>query len=209
MNNITVEWNDLANEDLLFNQRINKMNRCNINFYFDVSLNRYCEMSDNQECLDDVRAILVGTRENIIEYLELYERMVDVDEYVVKNTISDVTQWKQKIKKYKPIKRKVVKEEITFDKLIEEYKDLIKPYIAYADEALLLCFKQNKKAIKQLISNGYLADDSKGESFHKAFRQTDVCENSNQDMIIWNLLHASKWFFYLIEEWNELRYFRL
>ncbi len=94
--------------------------------------------------------------------------------------------------------------EITYDGLIDEYQQVIKQYYnCHADDALLRMLKEHKEDIKKIMQ--FLNDDPSGFSFHKAFRQIDVTDSANHDMVFWNLLHASKWFFYTIKEYHELK----
>ena len=100
-----------------------------------------------------------------------------------------------------------MKNKITYDGLLDEYEQVIKPYICYADNALLRMLKEHKKDIEELME--YLHDDPTGFKFHKAFRQTDVTSSANYDLVIWDLINASEWFFYTVQHYNELKEFSL
>ncbi len=90
-----------------------------------------------------------------------------------------------------------------FSELIKEYEQVIKPYICDADNALLHMFKEHEKDIEELME--YIHDDKTGYRFHKAFRQTNVTDNANYDMVIWNLLNMSNWFFYTVQNYDDLQ----
>ncbi len=100
---------------------------------------------------------------------------------------------------------------LNYENMIREYKEYIK-YVppSHADDALIHCFEENKKAITKLIDVcGYLKDDPSGYAFHKAFRQTDVCNNTAQDLIIWHLISLSEYFFTLLKTWDEIEQWSL
>lgn len=92
---------------------------------------------------------------------------------------------------------------ITFKQFMKEYKSACDSQIAHADDALRLCFNAHEKKITELMESGIMEDDPSGYEFHKSFRQTDVTGDWTQDIIIWNLIHASKLFFITIEDWEK------
>ena len=96
---------------------------------------------------------------------------------------------------------------IEYERLIKEYEQIIKPHMCYTDNALLRMLKEHKKDIENIMD--FLHDDPTGFRFHKAFRQIDVTDNANYDMVIWNLINASEWFFYTIENYEDLQKWNL
>lgn len=64
-----------------------------------------------------------------------------------------------------------------------------------ADRALYILLKSHKENIEPLFE----AKDPLW--FHKAFRQTDVCDPACVDSLVWNLIHASRDF------WDTLSWF--
>ena len=70
------------------------------------------------------------------------------------------------------------------DKFLTQY---ISSYSA--DCALKILLKKHREQIEPLFE----AKDPYW--FHKAFRQTDVCDSADVDMMIWHLIHASQDFY--------------
>lgn len=78
-----------------------------------------------------------------------------------------------------------------FDRFIDNWSHLTgNP----ADRALICLMKHHRADIAPLFAQ------RDPHWFHKAFRQTDVCDSSTVDVMIWNLIHACSDF------WDELHY---
>lgn len=78
----------------------------------------------------------------------------------------------------------VMKSERTGQKFVEMYEASL-PLIPNMEEQLVLSyFKKNVDYLP--------VDESNPTSFHKAFRQTDVCKKGYQDMVVWSLMSGGE-----------------
>lgn len=82
---------------------------------------------------------------------------------------------------------------MTTEKLLKKYDKITKE--DDKERALFYLLKANEKHIEGLIE-----EDPTGFWFHKAFRQTDVTDNTYTDLAIWHLLSKARLFWELLEE---------
>ncbi len=83
--------------------------------------------------------------------------------------------------------------------LTDKFLEMYGRYTTHSpDLALHILIRKNKEHIEPLLA-------SKDPLWlHKAFRQTDVCDDPLDDMLIWHLIHASRDFFETLDWfWNE------
>ena len=94
---IIVQWDDLIQEDIIYNARRNKLNALDILYKSNVKLNVYREMLDNQENLDELKSIIIGTYDNIYDFFLTNERWKDkfIDKYINKHLVKSVKAWEK------------------------------------------------------------------------------------------------------------------
>lgn len=82
---------------------------------------------------------------------------------------------------------------MTTTELLSKYDKITKD--AGKERALWNLLKANEKNISGLIEQ-----DATGYSFHKSFRQLDICDSGHTDMAIWELLSEATLFWEMLEK---------